>query len=582
MIRPPTLNPEKIKFWKKARVIKSSKEIPRWVNIYRRWVYGLALMALILLIVESGLRWQLPASLRIFSRFIDYGVFLTFLFDAAITFYYTVPKRNYIRSNWLDLMVFLPFILNIITVRAGTGFIVLRNFLVLIKVFTRTRKFTRILRGIRLNTAQIITISFAAVILIGTIVLTFPSATSDGMGTGFVDALFTSTSATCVTGLIVQDTPTYFSRFGQIVILVLIQLGGLGIMTYSAFVALIFGRFSLGQRKIVQEMFEEEQNVLGMIYYIFKMTFLIEVAGTLLLFARFLFHFNDPMAALYTSIFHSISAFCNAGFSLFSDSLSGFVADPMINIVIMCLIILGGIGFLVVNDIAKKIKDRQHMLSAHSNLVISTSSVFILIGFIAIFFFEFDNGLPATSLPAKIWGALFQSVTTRTAGFNTIDIGGLSTVSLTIMILLMFIGASPGSTGGGIKTSTFAILVLSIRSILRGKGDIEIYKKTISTSSVLKAVALLVSALIVVSLIFLVLLSVERKPYLDLLFETVSAFGTVGLSTGITPQFTILGKLLIIFLMFLGRIGPLTLVIALANKVYKARIRYPEARILIG
>ncbi|MBN2029676.1 hypothetical protein JW824_05470 [bacterium] len=567
---------------KKARVIKTGKEIPSWIMRLRKWIYLLALLAILFLVLESGLRWQLPGFLITFSSILDYTVFLCFLLDAGLMFYYTYPKSLYFKDNWLDILVFAPLILRLISLRSGAGLIMIRYLIIFIKTFTRTRKFSNLLHNVRLNTAQIVAISFVGTILVGTILLTFPSATADGNGASFVDALFTSTSATCVTGLIVQDTPNYFSSFGQIVILVLIQLGGLGIMTYSAFLALIVGRFSFGQRRIVQEMFEEERNIYNMIFYIFKMTLIIECLGILLLFARWIFVFNDPLKCIYLSIFHSISAFCNAGFSLFSDSLSRFVSDPITNIIMMFLIIVGGIGFITIHEIAHLPTRSKRALSTHTKTVLITSFFLIGIGFLAVFFFEFDGILLKYSIPAKLWASLFQSVTTRTAGFNTLPIESLTNVTLTIMIFFMFIGASPGSTGGGIKTTTFAVLLLSVRSVFKGEGSVKADRKTIPAAGIIKALALLVSALILVLVIFLLLLFTEDKPYLSLLFETISAFGTVGLSTGITPELTVQGKLLITLLMYIGRIGPLTMGLALTKEIMKEKIEYPETRILIG
>ncbi|MBN2105624.1 Trk family potassium uptake protein [bacterium] len=452
----------------------------------------------------------------------------------------------------------------------------------LIKVFTRTRKFSRVLRGVRLNTAQIVALSFIVTIFIGMILLTFPTATTDGHGANLIDALFTSTSATCVTGLIVQDTPRYFSQFGQWVILVLIQLGGLGIMTYSAFVALLLKKLSLGQRKMVQEMFEEEQNVYSMIFYIVKMTFFVELAGMILLFIRWNFMYKDPMRTLYFSLFHSVSAFCNAGFSLHSNSLENFTGDLWVNGIIMLLIIIGGLGFIVIYETSGQWKKHKLRLSTHSLIVIFTSAFLIVLGFLVIFFFEFDGSLVQYPLPTRFLAALFQSVTTRTAGFNTVPIGPLSRVSLTFMILLMFIGASPGSTGGGIKTTTFAVLLLSVYSILRSRDRVEVFHRTLVPANILKALTVLVFALVLVVIIFGLLLATEDIPYLPLLFETVSAFGTVGLSTGITASLSSTGKLLIVILMFAGRIGPLTLGLALAREMKKRKVGYPDARVMIG
>jgi len=573
---------KKLQFWKRSRIIKSGKEIPDWIEPFRRWVFGSALIALIFIIFEAGLRWQFPPFVSWIFVTIDYLVFGLFTADMILTFLYTYPKSHFFRNNWLDLLVFLPVMLRLVPIQSGVGLIIIRHLLVLIKIFTRTRKFSNILRGIRLNTAQIVALSFIITICIGMVLLTFPTATTDGQGASLIDALFTSTSATCVTGLIVQDTPHYFSRFGQWVILALIQLGGLGIMTYSAFVALLLKKFSLGQRKMVQEMFEEERNVFSMIFYIVKMTFFVELAGIVLLFVRWNFVFKDPMQTLYLSVFHSVSAFCNAGFSLFSDSLEGFTGDLWINAMMMLLIVVGGLGFIVIYETSGQWKKQKLRLSTHSRIVIFSSAFLIVLGFLVIFFFEFDGSLIDYPLPTRFLAALFQSVTARTAGFNTIPVGQLSRVSLTFIILLMFIGASPGSTGGGIKTTTFAVLLLSVTSIFRGRDHVEVFRRSILPANILKALALLVFALVLVVIIFGLLLATEDFAYLPLLFETVSAFGTVGLSTGITASLSTSGKLLIILLMYAGRIGPLTLGLALAREMKKKKVGYPDARVMIG
>ena len=556
--------------------------MPSWVHPFRAAVYLLAFIALLFIIIESGLRWRLPAWLHIFSLVLDYIVFAAFLADAVLTFLYTFPRIRYFRSNWMDILVLVPPMFNVISIRAGAGLIVVRNVMILIKLFSRSRKLSRLLRRVRLNTPRIVALSFLLTILLGTILLTFPSATEDGRGTGLIDALFTATSATCVTGLIVQDTPVYFSGFGEVVILFLIQLGGLGIMTYSAFIALLIGRFSFAQRQAVQEMFEEERNVMSMIFYIFKMTLAFECIGILLLFARWVFAFESPWQALWFSCFHSVSAFCNAGFSLFSDSLMSFASDPLINFTVVGLILIGGIGFYVVHDIILWVRKRSGKLSLHSRLAVIVSAVLILAGFLVVFFFEFDGVLLEDNVSTKITTSLFQSVTTRTAGFNTIDIAALSNVTLTFFIVLMFIGASPGSTGGGIKTTTFAILLLSVKTLFQRKEHVEVFGRTIPYHGLMKAFTLMISAIVLVFLVFSLLLSFENKPYIDLLFETVSAFGTVGLSTGITPELTNTGKLLITLLMYLGRIGPLTFGLALAGSIRKGKIIYPEARVIIG
>lgn len=571
-----------IRIHTQSRVIKKSVGHPDWIIKFRWVVYGTALLALLFLIFESGMHWQLPRYLSIIARIIDNLVFILFVLDAGIVFYYTYPKINYFKANWMDFLVFLPILFRALPVEASAGLVILRHFIVLIKLFSRSRKLTKLLTGVRLNTARIVVLSFMGTILIGTLLLTFPAATTDNRGANLLDAFFTATSATCVTGLIVQDTPRYFSTFGQVVILILIQIGGLGIMTYSAFIALVIGRFSFSRRQMMQEMFDEDSNVLGMIFFIFKMTFIIEAAGGALLFSRWYFYFHDISKALYFSIFHSISAFCNAGFSLFSDSLMKFPADIMVNSTIILLIILGGIGFMVIWDCANLKRLFRFQLLLHSKMVLITSLVLIISGFFIIFFFEFDNTLLSFSIPGKIWAALFQSVTTRTAGFNTINIADLKALTLTIMMGLMFIGASPGSTGGGIKTTTFALLFLNVRSHFKGDTKIDLYNRNIPDSAIKKAFALLVLAISLVVAVFCLLLIFEDKPYLYLLFETVSAFATVGLSAGITAELSGIGKFLIIILMYLGRIGPLTFGLAMTRRIAASKISFPKARLYIG
>ncbi|MCK5146317.1 hypothetical protein KAR48_06145 [bacterium] len=571
----------RLRFQSQSRVLRSAKSLPVWTNYLHSAGYSLAGMALILLILQSGLQWTIPYPIHIAGRIIEILLFCIYMVDATLTWIYTVPKREYLQRHSLDPLTVLPFLLNLISLSTVVGFIIIRYFIVLMRHFTQTPKFTRMIQGIRFNTAQIVVFSFLTTILIGAILLTFPAATTDGKGASIVDAFFTATSATCVTGLIVQDTPTYFTSFGQIVILFLIQLGGLGIMTYSAFVALLFGRFTFGQRQMMQEMLDEDRNVYSMIFYIFRMTFIAELIGIIFLFSRWAFEFDSVMKAAYFSIFHSISAFCNAGFSLFSDSLMQYQGDPIINITIMALITLGGLGFIVVHDIGKKIKKRQ-ALSPHSKLVLISSAILTTGGFLTILFFEFDGQMADLSMGERMWTALFQSVSARTAGFNTLNINELSRVTMAILTGLMFIGASPGSTGGGIKTSTFAVLLLSIKSTLLGRDRVETLKRTIPDNAVKKALALTVISGLTVLLVFILLMSWQPQSTISLFFETVSAFGTVGLSTGITADLTIQSRWLVAMLMFLGRIGPLTLGIALAQGVAKKRIAFPDARILIG
>ena len=422
------------------------------------------------------------------------------------------------------------------------------------------------------------------VIAIGTILLNLPVASSTGNSIGFINALFTATSATCVTGLIVLDTGKDFSTFGQLVILILLQCGGLGIMTMSTMFAFLVGkRISLRHRLIMQESLNQFSigGLVRLAKYILIFTAVIEIAGATILFFCWQ-RIYSPLQALYLAVFHSISAFCNAGFSLFSDSIMRYKGDLVINLTFIILIILGGIGFLVLLELFQYGKNGT--LSLHAKLALKISLILILIGFIIIFFVESNN--PSTlgnlSFSEKIYGSIFQSVTSRTAGFNTIHIGSMLNPTLFLIIILMFIGASPGSTGGGVKTTTFGLLILYVWSSLKGKEEIQIFKRRISQDIIPKVLTVITLSLGLVITTTILLSYVEGEDFIKVLFEVVSAFGTVGLSTGITSSLSIAGKIIIIITMFTGRIGPLGLALSLIQKREPEMIKYPEEKIMVG
>jgi len=421
-------------------------------------------------------------------------------------------------------------------------------------------------------------------ISIGTVLLNLPAASSTGKSVGFINALFTATSATCVTGLIVLDTGKDFSSFGQLIILILLQSGGLGIMTMSTMFAFLIGKkISLRQRLIMQESLNQFSigGLVRLAKYILIFTAVIEVVGATILFFCWQ-KIYSPLQALYLAIFHSISAFCNAGFSLFSDSIMRYKGNLIINLTFITLIILGGIGFLVLLELFQY--RRNGALSLHAKLALKISFILILIGFIIIFLIESNNPLTLGNLnfPEKIYGSIFQTVTARTAGFNTIHIGSMQNATLFLIIILMFIGASPGSTGGGIKTTTFGLLVLYTWSSLTGKEEIRLFKRRVSPDIIPKAFTVISLSLALVITMTILLSYVEGEDFIKILFEVVSAFGTVGLSTGITPSLSITGKIIIIITMFTGRIGPLGLVLSLIQKREPEIIKYPEERILVG
>lgn len=442
------------------------------------------------------------------------------------------------------------------------------------------------LNWLTLSPPQILVLGFAAIIFIGTELLMLPISTTTGEPLGFTDALFTSTSATCVTGLVVVDTGTTFSSFGEVVIMLLIQIGGLGFMTMATLFALVLKRrISLKDRLILQEAMNQSsmEGIVRLIRRVLLYSLFIEACGAVLLSIRWAF--DMPLGrAIYYGVFHAVTMFNNAGFDLFGDfrSLTGYVYDPVVNFVVMFLIVSGGIGFIVLSDLIDYRKQRR--LSLHSKVVLSMTAALLAVGFIVILIFEFTNPRTLGSLNwgGKFFGALFQSVTPRTAGANTIDITGLRQATQFFIVILMFIGASPGSTGGGIKTTTFTIMVGAVIAMMRGREDIVMFRYRLAQERVLKALTIALLALLLVLTVSMILSTTEEGDFLEILFETTSAFGTVGLSMGLTPDLTVFGKILISLTMFAGRLGPLTLAYALGPKKGKELYRHPEGKMIIG
>jgi len=437
----------------------------------------------------------------------------------------------------------------------------------------------------KLTPYQILVLGFAGLILFGAVLLTLPIASVTGERLSFVDALFTATSAVCVTGLVVVDTGRYFSLFGQLVIICLIQAGGLGIMTMATLMALLMRKkIQLRERLIMQEALNQltMAGVVRITQYIIKITLLIEFVGGTILAIRWYQDFGPK--GIYYGYWHAISSFCNAGFDLFGEfrSLTMYVDDITVNLIISTLIILGGIGFAVISDVITNRSFRKFAL--HTKIVLTTSFFLIVFGTIVIFALEAYN--PATlgglTYEGKILGSYFQSVTPRTAGYNTLEIGSLRDATIFFMIVLMFIGASPASTGGGIKTSTASVVVAAIWTHVSGKNDAELFGRRISSNIVYKAFSMVFISAALVIFVTMMMSITENIDFLKLLFEVVSAFGTVGLTTGITPHLTISGKLWIIITMFAGRVGPVTVALALALRKRKGVIQYPEGKVIIG
>jgi len=437
-------------------------------------------------------------------------------------------------------------------------------------------------------------LSFGLFIIIGAILLwLLPS--SSGKGLRFIDALFTITSGACVTGLTVIDVGKDLSLLGQLILLFWIQAGGLGIMTLSTFLLLLAGRRpTLSLRTVVEDTFTHRGagDVRSLLLDIVKFTVVIEAMGGLVLYLRFSEMF-PPLEAMYFSVFHSVSAFCNAGFSLFSRNLEDFAGDPLVNFAIAGEIVLGGLGFLVLREIKEAFRKgrlSRGCLSLHSKVVIWTTAILILCGAVLFGLMEWENTLRDLDLGARIMASLFQSVTPRTAGFNTIPIGEVANETLLLLVILMFIGGSSGSTAGGIKTGTFAILCSTALCRLRGYQEPFVFGRTISPGSVARAMSVTIVCIVIVMVGTFLLQATEvgasvdpgsRGKFLELLFEVVSAFGTVGLSTGVTPSLSDAGKIVLIIIMFTGRLGPLAVAVA-ASRQRIVKFRFAEEGIMVG
>lgn len=459
-------------------------------------------------------------------------------------------------------------------------------------------------RFLNIGTAKSLVLGFLAVILTGTFLLMLPFASKDGTSLGFINSFFTATSAVCVTGLVVVNTAAHFTLFGKIVIVVLIQIGGLSFMTLvTAFIILFGKKITLRDRLLIKESLNQHSagGMVKLVKNVIKGTFIIEGIGAVILFFFFLYHDYGFINSIGTGIFISISAFCNAGFDVIGDSsLMPYVSSEVLNIVVMLLIIIGGIGFAVWMDMLSfrqvykgkvGFKVCVKRLSLHTKIVLSVTGLLLISGFLFTFIFEYTN--PSTignlSFSDKVLASWFQSVTLRTAGFNTIDLNALREQTKLFYILQMFVGGSPGGTAGGIKTVTLGVIIFAIISAVKGRNELVAFNKTIHLNFLFKSIsvimlnltAIIVSTMILASTINSLPMSVS---FLDLLFESASAVGTVGLTLSVTPHLTVLGKIAIIICMFLGRLGPFTLAVAFTNKANNtnSNIKYPHEKIIVG
>jgi trk system potassium uptake protein TrkH len=568
----------------------------------------LTILAVISLIINlSGLELS-PSAQRNLAIF-DWTIVFIFVADTFIRWGINGFKLVYLRRNWSDFVLTFSFLLILLVVfgytpkTSTTGWLPLfinlaiaRVFIVLSRLYIVGRPIIKVLSRksktseSKLAPAQLFVLSFAFVILMGTLLLMLPEATT-GRSINIVDALFTATSATCVTGLVVVDTGSYFTFFGQIVTLILIQIGGLGLMTVTTFFSLILGRnMSIRESVFISSTLNIKtlSKASNLIISTLAVTLLFEFLGVIWLNIAWSGKDFEWGSVTYYSIYHSISAFCNAGFSLFANNLEDYKGDFIVNMTITSLIIFGGLGFIVIMNLLHFFKFRifkKERLSLHTKIVLILTAILILGGALLTLATEWNNGLAEQPLSTKLMGSYFYSVTPRTAGFNTINMTSLTNACYFMTIILMFIGASPGGTGGGIKTSTFGVFLVTIWSMLKGRTQVEIFKRSIPKDIVTSALLLTTLTLMFLSVFAFVLLVTEDAAPIHIFFELFSAFGTVGLSAGITPNLTTIGKLIIIATMFIGRVGPLTMVLAISQirqQRRSAEYQYPEESVMIG
>jgi len=567
---------------------------------------GVALLAIFSFVLEYGFYLSNETkSLLCQLNLLIAGVFvIEFFFKLVLS----REKKIYLKSNRVVFLLVISlffFIFFLKNPSVSSGFIyplekigvfswsgnshIIFQIYIFISLLLKIPQLNKVITTLRIKPPWVVILTFVSIITLGTLLLLLPRATTPGRETTFMDALFTATSATCVTGLIVVDTGSHFSLLGQLVILSLIQVGGLGLMTFTSFFALSLGKeLGVKDRALLRDILNYRNigRIGSLIVSILVITFTIEILGAFFLYIQFLPHYGKNLSSAYSAIFHSISAFCNAGFSLYSDSFIRYKNDLGINFIMSSLIILGGLGFIVIVDLLRwgygYFRGKKEPLSLQSKLVLLVSSLLIVGGIGLIFLGERGGILRTLPWKGKLLTAYFQSVTARTAGFNTLNISDLSIFSAFLLIIFMFIGASPGSTGGGIKTSTFATLFFTIRSMTQGKSKVEVFHRTIPSLVVYQALCVVILALgwIAFSTLFLAL--TENAPFVDILFEELSAFGTVGLSRGLTSHLTIAGRIIIILSMLVGRIGPLTLALAMRGRRIRELYEYPEERIMIG
>ncbi len=577
-------------------------------NKIGKFIPAIIILGVLSIILENGLS-RGPVT-GLFVNLIDHLVIILFAAEFIVDLIKAEYKLVFLRRNALSLFFLLVFSILFVYVKyfaralvghdqlqylsAKTVFLI--SVFNIFKVILRIRKLKNFLTNLATHPAQTIMVSFLVVILVGTLLLMMPFATADRNPIGFINAVFTATSATCVTGLIVVDTATRFSFPGQLIIMLLIQIGGLGIMIMSAFAGFIMRKkMSLQEKMTISYALNETDmgSLSRTVRRIITITLLFELAGALLLWHEFRNIIAGDNQAVFFAVFHSISAFCNAGFALFSNSLEQFKSNVFMNFTIAGLIICGGISFAVSTNLAQFVKsrlkvkvfkyeDRITNLTLNTKVVAFLTAMLIITGMLIFYAFEHKLNLLPYDLKTGYLSSFFQSVTLRTAGFNTLNISSLNTATYLVMILFMFIGGASGSTAGGIKLNTVGVVYAYIKSILKNQNNIVLLRQSLSRDLVNQAFMIITLSVLAVFTGTLVLVLSEGKQLIQTMFEVVSAFGTVGLSTGLTPYLSSFGKIVIITLMYIGRIGPLTVIMALSRKNIDTHVQYPDGQISIG
>ena len=558
------------------------------------WFWSLATLLFSgVLILEFSFDLSKESELYWFAIALDFLVvagFVSYLVHGAIlsrnrlwTFIYT-ERVNLILLVLITPALFVP--------RLAAGMIIARSVIGATTNILYTSLGQRLIAQLNLRPSQTLALSFVGIIAAGTVLLMFPAATADGMGTPFLEALFTATSAACVVGMSVVDVGSYFSLFGQGIILVVVQIGGLGIMVMSASFAMMMGsRLESRTHSRLSDLFDVStpDGIKNLIKAVAVSTLAAEILGAFFLFLAFYERIDTVGTRLWWSIFHSISAFCNSGFTLASDSLSAWSEDVYVCGIIMALITIGGIGFFVISDLAnpqvyevKGVRAIWQRLQIQTKVAILSTLLLNAFGLLFFLFLEYDGALLSLSIPGKILASLFHAVSLRTAGFYTVPHGMLAPGTVLFMMVWMFIGANPGSTGGGIKTTTATIAVMAMRAMLLGREDVELFGRRISSAVVSRSLSIIFVAFSIVVTFLMIFLATQPLPFEKLAFEVVAAFATVGLSMDITNQLNDVGRVSLILLMFAGRIGPLTLAMAIGERTRAKKYSLPEGRIAVG